>query len=81
MNVCPGDFLRDALEARQRIMELATHLPVKITKPRHVRPLCIALEEEEIKKGNYHTNKEVDGEHKDGGETLNGGSKKGMECQ
>lgn len=66
MDMCSGDFLRDVLEAGQRVLQLTTGLPVKITQPRHIWPLYIVLGGGEIEKETITTIKEGDGE-RDGG--------------
>lgn len=52
------DFVGDALEAGQSVLQLATCLPVKITQPRHIWPHCIVLGEGEIEKETIKTIKE-----------------------
>lgn len=59
-----GDFLGDALEARQCVLQLATRPPVKVTEPRHIWAICIDLKKEMMAG-------EDEGHKGNGGRTLN----------
>jgi len=50
VDVHPGDVLGDALEARQRVLQLATRAPVQIAEPRHTWTFCVVLGSEEKRK-------------------------------